>query len=385
MTRHLQSPKRAHAMPMNVEKAEDCRLQRIERPELRRRRASSLAQSLETSTRRVQCLAQTVAESNERHVCALTALSERYNAQVIERERSLLETLHGLLAIVQQHMHHASESGAQQIQQIEHLVDRAQAEQDWAGVVREVITQGSAIAQRLIRPREHVTQDVTLRDTTAVEIEAPKHEPPPSVAIPPSVTLSADPLPRLDPAVPLQGAAVLLDAQSDSCNDSDFLAKFFGFSANAAIAAEDCRAESPAEQAADEIHGLACTEPTNAAAVEPGAPCPASRLADPSPAVFQRSTEHIAALPDAGEAMDPAAIVHMLSRLMAQHAPKKERARPKEWSRAWALHELKRRILDLGEMGFLTTVTQPRRLLPFLRELGEAIRPPDVRPLPAPA
>ena len=75
----------------------------------------------------------------------------------------------------------------------------------------------------------------------------------------------------------------------------------------------------------------------------------------------------------------------LLSQLIAQQTPKREPPRPREWSREWAIHELKRRVLDMGEMGFLMTLTQPARLLPFLRELTEAIRPPPGTPEPAPA
>ncbi len=58
--------------------------------------------------------------------------------------------------------------------------------------------------------------------------------------------------------------------------------------------------------------------------------------------------------------------------------------RPQEWSRAWALREIKRRVFSLGELGFVITVTQPRRLLRFLRDLIAAVKPPPpLRLLPA--
>ena len=81
-----------------------------------------------------------------------------------------------------------------------------------------------------------------------------------------------------------------------------------------------------------------------------------------------------------GEAIDPAALIEMLSGLMVNAQPSPEPPRPEEWSRDWALKELKRRVLGLGEMGFVLTVTQPRRLLTSVRELGNAIRPPEHRP-----
>ena len=68
----------------------------------------------------------------------------------------------------------------------------------------------------------------------------------------------------------------------------------------------------------------------------------------------------------------------MLAQLLAQGSPNPDVPRPAEWSRSWALKEAKRRVLALGEAGFLWTLTQPRRLLAFLKDLVAAIRPPPL-------
>jgi hypothetical protein len=328
---------------------------------------------------------------------------EQANTQRIERERAILETLHGLLAIVQQHTHGASEAGAQQVRQIGHWVDRVRAEQDWVGVVREVVAQGGAVAQTLLRPRGPEAEEAPPRETTTIELGVPRHERPPTVTIPPSVALHAAPLPDADPAALLQCDRDVgtPDSQfvggSDSQEDSDFFAKFFGFSEVDPDSTQPRSAESVSPRAAEEPRSAPFAEraepPTAAPMRTPNiAPTaeaeerhPATAQAESLPAVGQSLGALGALRSEGGEQMDPAAMLDLLSRLMEQHAPKKERPRPKEWSRAWAIQELKRRVLDLGEMGFLTTVTQPRRLLLFVRELGEAIRPPDLRPLPAPA
>ena len=81
---------------------------------------------------------------------------------------------------------------------------------------------------------------------------------------------------------------------------------------------------------------------------------------------------------DSQTALVPVDLGALLAQLVAQATPPQEPPPPSEWSRSWALKEAKRRVLALGEMGFLWTVTQPRRLLAFLKDLVAAIRPPPV-------
>ena len=399
MRHELQTPKRGPLVSRDPEEREDAIDQRIERRELRKYRHVSLARQVEDIARTAENLSRAVAETNERHSRSLAAFAEHANAQRIERERAMLETLHGLLAIAQQHTHGASEASTQQVRQIEHLVDRVRAEQDWVGVVREVVAQSGAVAQQLLGSRGRAAEESPPRETTKIELEAPRHERPPTGEIPPSVALSAVPLPTADPAalLPAVPDAVAPDSQymggSDSKEDSDFFAQFFGFSECEPVSAQPCSSESANPHATGEPHRAPTLDPAEAPTFVSSTAHEtvseythlATEQSDPSPAVRQSLAALSAPSAEGGEPMDPAAMLDLLSRLMAQHAPKRERPRPKEWSRAWAIQELKRRVLDLGEMGFLTTVTQPRRLLLFVRELGEAIRPPDLRPLPAPA
>lgn len=385
MTRRDRSLRPAKSDPLDRIAADPYRA----RPQRRTRQPSNLAaqvQALDRAARGVQQLSQSIAEANERQSRALAELGGAYMRQSSEREESILQTVGALTALMRAQRGSSDEARAQQLQQIEHCIDAARAHQDWAGVAQEVIAQGGVFLQRLMHAsRGGVAPGGESRNTQPIDLALPQHEPPPSVMIPPSVCFepTRSPQPSQADAADPPVSVGCLDSQADS----DFIAQFFGFSESAPPRAESVpiSAEPPIEtpiSQGDHLPDEALAALRAVAERFSAHGSPHGAQGGGSPAVSDGQAGSAGALGEGGEALDPAALMDLLSQLIAQQTPKREPPRPREWSREWALQELKRRVLGMGEMGFLMTLTQPARLLPFLRELTEAIRPP---PEPAPA
>ena len=358
--------------PADLEEEEDSRLQRIERREMRNHREATLTHSLDKSTETIQRLSNTVADANERHSRALAELSDKYHAQIIEREQSMLRTIQSLLEVSQQQTRGASEAGAQQIKIIEHLVDRARSSHDWPGVVREVVVQLGALAQTFTPSREPTIRDGKPRLASSAET-APKLPPradPPALPSGGSAASAAARLPATSESAP--AASESAPKASESAPDdshTSWIERLFGWS------------EPPPKPADPVAHAEPAPEPART----PAAPETAAKPADGSarsvpPGVDSSSAQTSAqtSAEDSQTALVPVDLGALLAQLVAQATPPQEPPPPSEWSRSWALKEAKRRVLALGEMGFLWTVTQPRRLLAFLKDLVAAIRPPPV-------
>ena len=368
MTRALKTP---------ISSAEDSHWEedlihlRIERRELRNRRESALTQSVENTALSLQRLSQTVAETNERHSRAIAALSEQYNAQVIERERAMLDLVKGVLTVMQEQTQSSSAAGEQRIKLMEHLVDKARSSHDWAGVVREVVTQGASVAQALIHPRQTAALPATQpQPATAISASTPRLLSPSHAPLMPAFEVSP----------------VVTSPDPPEVADSDFLATFFGFSESPDQSVEPDKTEADATKPGvnEDNEGAAETPMAALPGVQQVLAALTGKLQNED-AVSDAGGDAAWPADSEGEAIDPAALIEMLSGLMVNAQPSPEPPRPEEWSRDWALKELKRRVLGLGEMGFVLTVTQPRRLLRFVRELGNAIRPPGAPPTATPS
>lgn len=336
--------------PGDLEEEEDIRLQRIERRELRNQREAALSHTIDQTSQIVQRLSLAVVETNERHSRTLAELSDKYNAQLIEREGAMLQTIKSVLDVVQQQTRGATEAGAQQIKLIDHLVDKARSSHDWPGVVREVVVQLGTLAQTFA-PRESTIRDGKPRlsppsDTPRkLPAGAGRELPAPT---PPKTSESA---PKTSESAPNASESV-----PDDSHES-WIDRLFGWS-------------EPAQKSEDPV---AHAEPAPKAAESASAPASTS---EPAPAEPRTSTQTHGSEPET--ALVPVDLGEVLAQLLAQGSPNPDPPRPAEWSRSWALKEAKRRVLALGEAGFLWTLTQPRRLLAFLKDLVAAIRPPPL-------
>ena len=371
--------------PGDLEEEEDKRLQRIERRELRNQREASLTHSLEKSADVVQKLSQTVAETNERHSRAIAELSDKYNAQVIEREGAVLHLVKGVLEVVQQQTRGASEAGAQQIKRIDHWVDKTRASQDWPGVVREVVVQLGTLAQAFA-PRESPIRDGKPRlpstSETAPKLpagplrELPARSDAPARSANDAATrtasaarsaaesqtpMSTPAAPRSESAAPRSESATVPSESVLDDSQTSWIDRIFGWS------------EPPPKPSEPVAQATPAPVPESAPAV----PQEAAKPAEDTPSTSAQTQE---SEPETAPetALVPIDLGAVLAQLLAHGNPNPEPPRPAEWSRSWALKEAKRRVLALGEAGFLWTVTQPRRLLSFVTDLVAAIRPPPV-------
>ena len=358
--------------PGELEEEEDTRHQRMERREARNRREIALTQSVEQTSLVVQRLSQTVAETNERHSQTLSGLMDQYNGQVIERETSILNMIKGVLEVMKEHTRGASEAGEHQVKLIEHLVDKARSSHDWAGVVREVVVQLGTVAQTFAPPRESSIRDgrprmpappdppQKLPGAAPRELPARTERP----ANPGNVTAATAPQPgkTSEPAAPdsyvlktASESGALASGVTEEDASASWIDRFFGWS------------DPPPTESAPVAE---------VAAGESEAAPPAESVSKSAPAAQRTATE------DEAEpvAVDLDELLAQLAALSGSASLPPEPPRPAEWSRSWAIEEAKRRVLALGEVGFVWTVTQPRRLLAFLKELLGAVRPPDALP-----
>lgn len=351
--------------PGDLEEEEDTRLQRIERREQRNRREAAMTQSVEKTTQLMEKLSLTVAETNERHSRTIAELNDKYTAQVIEREGAMLQTIKSVLEVVQQHTRGASEAGAQQIKLIDHLVDKARSSHDWPGVVREVVVQLGTLAQTFA-PRESAIRDGKPRiapptDTppklpAGASRELPARSDAPALASGSPPARTGPPAPKTsESAPPVSESAPKTSESAPEDSHESWIDRLFGWS-------------EPAPKAAQPV---AHAEPAPVSEPVPAVPEDAPKSAAEEPRTSAQTHEG-----EPTTALVPIDLGAVLEQLLAQATATPAPPRPAEWSRSWAFKEAKRRVVALGEAGFLWTVTQPRRLLAFLKDLVAAIRPP---------
>ena len=408
----------AQRSPAELNEEEDIRNQRIERREQWNRRLAAQTSMLEQAALINERLARTVAENNERHSRTLAEFQERHLAQTIEREAAVMRVVKEALGIVQEHARSAGQSNEQQARMMEHLVDKARENSDWAGVAKEVVAQLGGLAKSVVTaPRQGVILDgeiqpvrgkpaAALAPETAPRLSAHREEskikkespPDPSVAAARAAgSAGIEPIKTQSESRAADTAAPNPPARPDDSDEISWFEQFFGISDQVAV--NDTKSATPAAPEAPIVERTAQQQDETSAqataylAAAPDAPKPEDIAAfvealqammtppsmadaatvDPDSDGAPTRTEGDAQ----GGALVPVGLMELLTKLSTPNLPAAP-PRPKEWSRGWALSEIKRRILSLGEMGFLLTATQPRRLLRFLQELIAAVSPPTL-------
>lgn len=376
--------------PAQLAAVEDRRNQRLERREMRNRREAAHTETVEHTNGIVQRLSNTIAENNERHSRTLAEFHERLLAHTAERESSILAVVKDVLGVVQEHSRGAGQNNEQQVRMIDHLVTKARESTDWAGVAKEVIAQVGGLAQSLVvAPRDGELRDgqprlpgkgrvgrepptapqalpdpgatcASKKESAPAKTESPNRAAASTPAEPREMKKESPP-----PAPPPASEEARPSADPDA--EVAWFEQFFGLS----------DPSPPDSSAHREVEIL--PPPTLAEVVEP------ETVACVIDAEIEIRSEAPDVAPDVvTEPAVPFDLADLLAKLMPTAGAPAEVPRPQEWSRAWALREIKRRFFALGELGFVLTATQPRRLLRFLRELIAAVRPPPpLRMLPA--
>lgn len=384
--------------PAQISAAEDRLNQRLERREMRNRREAAVTQTVEDSQAIVQRLSSTIAENNERHSRTLAEFHEKLLAQTAEREASILVVVKDVMGVVQEHTRSAGQSHEQQVRMIEHLVTKARESTDWAGVAKEVISQLGGLAQSLVSaPREG-----DLRDGQA-RLPAKGGAGRESSSGPPALPAAGGGSAGKKDSAPAKAESASRTASSTSAEPRETKTESAPVAPSAASEGPRPSADAEAEVAwFEQFFGLSdprppdssahrevevLPPPTLAEAVQPRAvTCVAAAESEP-PGEVLGAVSGTASIEASGAGAEPAApfdLADLLAKLMPTAGAPAAVPRPQEWSRAWALREIKRRVFSLGELGFVITVTQPRRLLRFLRDLIAAVKPPPpLRLLPA--
>lgn len=325
--------------PGQLGEEEDKRNQRIARGELRGRRLHAHTERIENEAKNSTNLTRTVAETNERHSIALANFTDKILAVTTEREQASLVMLKSIYELVRDQGAMFQAAVTKQIEQSEKTTERLLARGDWAGVAKEVVTQVGTLAVKLTaRP----TAEPGIHDG----IQAKRLEPPSGRALPAGNSEESPPSPSARGNVESsEGASSvhilwleslgLMDSPSSPTQDTE--------SKSAPMAS------SPAKP-----------EPESGS-LEPAAGLPELRA-------WSTKTSLVPIL------MKPS--LPKLLEISEIYTPEAHTAAPK-WS-PW--REFMRRVISLGEVGFIETVTNLHRARDWLAELLQALDPPELEP-----